>query len=76
MFDLHRIQLKRVRVTSCTGQLFKGVREVCKLLQDLLMKNGELKVRIKDKKRATDLKTWLEHQETLLVGLDSVLTDG
>ena len=40
------------------------------------MKKGELKIRIKDPERAKKLKTWLEHQETLLLGLDSVLTDG
>ena len=76
MFDLHRLHLKRVCVTSCAGQLFKGIRGLCKRLQGLLMHNGELKLRIKDKQRATDLKAWLEHQETLLLGLNSVLTDG
>ena len=76
MFDLHRLHMKRVCVTSCTGQIFKGVREICKKLQGLLLKKGELRVRIKDPERAENLKTWLEHQETLLMGLDSVFTDG
>ena len=56
MFDLHRLNLKRVCLTSCTGQLYKGIRELCKRLRKVFMHKGELKLRVKDQELAENLK--------------------
>ena len=76
LFDLHRIHVKRLRVTSHLNQVYKGLGEVWKQLQEDIMPGGKYRPLAANDPKVVKLKQKIRHQQTMMLGMEKILDDG
>ena len=75
MFDLHRTQVKKLRITSHKEQLYKGLLDVWKAVQREIAPGGNFESFTENDPRIAKLMEKLNDQETLMIGLKQVMLD-
>ena len=62
LFDLHRVHVKRLRVTSHLNQVYKGLGEVWKQLKDDIMSGDKYRPPAANDPQVAKLKRKIRHQ--------------